>query len=1052
MTPRMGRPVPPHSRVRASSHRLLWPVTTAAAGAALIAGTVQIPPQVRAVTAPDAVSDAAPVAAVSCADGVWKADYYPNTTLTGTPRTSLCDKAVSENWGTGHPAGISLPNDRFGVRWTMRRNFGGGGPFLLKTAAQDGIRVWIDGIRRVDLWRDYASTQHASVKVTVPAGTHTVRVDYAAVTGPANVAVSLAPTTPDRTAPLAPGSAKAVPGDARATVSWARNAEADLAGYRVYRSTSTPVAIDTAHRISGSALLTGTSFTSTGLRNGTKYYFAVTAVDRAGNQSRASAGVPAVPADKTPPRAPDILGADGYGDIDLNDNGVPDSGDDLGENHLSWGPSWDDDYTTRDLFAGYHVYRATAPGGPWTRIRSADARVVQDNAYSDKAAPIGITAYYRVTAVDTAGNESAPATTEPGEYAQNVASGLRPDTGLYPPQEPTGLKGMLSGELAVLDWANNTVGSPVHGLGAGYQVQSASSASGPWDLLVDADAPLTSSYFTDSDLPVGGTRHYRVRTVGKIVDADTPRTYSAWTAPVSVSRPLPPDTTPPRAPAAPEVTAPDGGTTATLAWTTNGWPGYEQDFAGYQVTRATSPDGPFTDTGSARTPQCAAVPGTEEQVRCTLTDGPIAADATPYYRVVAVDRLGNRSAGTVVRLGRLAPPAPKPATPTGLTATRDDSGGILLDWNDSPASEVYLYYLYRTSYGSACASVDTFHTADSYYLDTTPFRRGRYCLTVRGFHGTYSDPVWIDVAEAEEPAPAPQAPEMPNATSTADGIRLTWPVNDPAAARYEVWRRTETDAVYIKTADIPATASPDWTDTAAPAGVPSCYRTVAVNAAGSRSGLSEDTCAVRPYAEDVARPARPAGLAGRQDGDHVVLSWQPVPGATGYLVHRYWNDAANPGTRVQDQPVTATTVTDTAPLFPSSNAYYAVIAVDAAGVRSEAAVLPWMGDGYGASMSLAASGSADGVLLTWAWSCDTDWCPGPSSVAIQRWNTTTQVWDELTSTLPGTAVSYLDTAAPPGATSYYRVQVFGQDGDVPGLIAYGAVPGARPAPAGTSSG
>ncbi|OQD53057.1 hypothetical protein BM536_034205 [Streptomyces phaeoluteigriseus] len=197
----MGRPVPPQSRVR-PPHRLLWPVT-AAAGAALVAGTVQPP------TPAQARPDVTPVASVTCSAGVWKADYYPNTTLTGTPRKSLCDASVNESWGRGHPAGISLPNDRFGVRWTMRRNFGGGGPFLLTTAAQDGVRVWIDGKRYVNLWRDYASTQRASVKVTVPAGTHTLRVDYAAVTGSANVAVSLAPTTPDRTAPLAPAAVKA---------------------------------------------------------------------------------------------------------------------------------------------------------------------------------------------------------------------------------------------------------------------------------------------------------------------------------------------------------------------------------------------------------------------------------------------------------------------------------------------------------------------------------------------------------------------------------------------------------------------------------------------------------------------------------------------------------------------------------------------------------------------------------------------------------------------------------------------------------------------------
>ncbi|MGI5138744.1 fibronectin type III domain-containing protein [Streptomyces sp. CA-106110] len=1029
----MGRPVPPQSRARAP-HRLLWPVTAAAAGAALIASTVQTPPQAR--------SDTAPVAALSCADGVWKADYYANTTLTGTPRKSLCDKSIGENWGKGHPAGISLPNDRFGARWTMRRNFGGGGPFLLKTAAQDGIRVWIDGKRYVNLWRDYASTQHAGVKVTVPSRTHTVRVDYVAFTGSANVAVSLAPTTPDKVAPLAPASVKAARGDGKATVSWGRNAEADLAGYRVYRSTSTPVAIDTAHRISGSGLLTGGSFTSTGLRNGTKYWFAVTAVDRSGNQSRSSANVSAVPADLTPPRAPDNLGADGYGDIDLNGNGVPDPDDDLGENYLTWGPSWDDDYSTKDSFAGYHVYRATSPGGPWTRIRGADARVVQDNAYADKNAPIGITAYYRVTAVDTAGNESAPAATEPGEYAKNIASGLRPDTGLYPPAQPTGLQGRLSGADAVLDWADNPVGSPVHGLTTGYQVQSAPSASGPWTLLAGSNAPLVPSEFTESGLPLGATHYYRVRAVGKVIDAYTPRAYSAWTTPVAVSRPVPPDTTPPAAPAAPEVTAPDGGTTATLTWVTDGWPGYEQDFAGYQVTRSASAGGPFTDSGSPSTPQCTDVPGTV-QVRCTLTDGPIATDATPYYRVVSVDRVGNRSSGTVVQLKRLPSPAPRPSPATGLTATRDDSGGILLDWDDSPSSEAYRYYLYRTTYGSQCANAVTYDTADSYYLDTTPYRKARYCLTVRGFQGTYSDPIWIDVSD--EPGPGPQAAGRPTAQGTTDGIRLTWSTKDPSTARYEVWRRTETDAVFIKTANITAATSPDWTDADAPAGVPTCYRTVAVDAAGNRSNFSDYDCAVRPYPEGTTRPDRPAGLAARQDGDHAVLSWQPVPGATGYRVYRNWVDAAHPGTPVQDQPVTGTTVADTSAPGPGFGTYYAVVAVDAAGVRSEAAVLPWTGDGYGTSMTLAASSSTDGVLLTWSWACRFDSCPAPSSVTVERWNPATQVWDELTSTLSGTEVSYLDTTAPAGATAYYRVQVYGEESGATSRIGDAAVPATRPA-------
>ncbi|MER6126698.1 hypothetical protein ABT173_29635 [Streptomyces sp. NPDC001795] len=86
---------------------------------------------------------------------------------------------------------------------------------------------------------------------------------------------------------------------------------------------------------------------------------------------------------------------------------------------------------------------------------------------------------------------------------------------------------------------------------------------------------------------------------------------------------------------------------------------------------------------------------------------------------------------------------------------------------------------------------------------------------------------------------------MPAAVGTTDGIRLTWSVNDPAAARYEVWRRTESDAVYIKTGDTPATTSPERTDTGAPAGAPSCYRTVAVDAVGNRHSAARRTDVTR---------------------------------------------------------------------------------------------------------------------------------------------------------------------------------------------------------------
>ncbi|CAM5335336.1 Fibronectin type III OS=Streptomyces glaucescens OX=1907 GN=SGLAU_00645 PE=4 SV=1 [Streptomyces glaucescens] len=51
-----------------------------------------------------------------------------NTTLSGTPKATVCDTAIAENYGSGDPSGVSLPSDYFGVRWTTTRNFGSSSP------------------------------------------------------------------------------------------------------------------------------------------------------------------------------------------------------------------------------------------------------------------------------------------------------------------------------------------------------------------------------------------------------------------------------------------------------------------------------------------------------------------------------------------------------------------------------------------------------------------------------------------------------------------------------------------------------------------------------------------------------------------------------------------------------------------------------------------------------------------------------------------------------------------------------------------------------------
>ena len=86
----------------------------------------------------------------------------------------------------------------------------------------------------------------------------------------------------DVTPPAAPRGLFSVTGDQRATLSWLANTEADVAGYRVYEASCASGSSCPYDRIGATA---ATQFVANGLANGVTRYFAVSAVDNAGNES-----------------------------------------------------------------------------------------------------------------------------------------------------------------------------------------------------------------------------------------------------------------------------------------------------------------------------------------------------------------------------------------------------------------------------------------------------------------------------------------------------------------------------------------------------------------------------------------------------------------------------------------------------------------------------------------------------------------------------------------------------------------------------------------------
>jgi fibronectin type 3 domain-containing protein len=69
-------------------------------------------------------------------------------------------------------------------------------------------------------------------------------------------------------------------------LTWNENKERDLAGYRVYRSTGS----GKDYELLTVTLLIRTTFSDTTVKSGITYYYVVTAIDKAGNESARTEG------------------------------------------------------------------------------------------------------------------------------------------------------------------------------------------------------------------------------------------------------------------------------------------------------------------------------------------------------------------------------------------------------------------------------------------------------------------------------------------------------------------------------------------------------------------------------------------------------------------------------------------------------------------------------------------------------------------------------------------------------------------------------------------
>ena len=432
---------------------------------------------------------------------------------------------------------------------------------------------------------------------TVTNGTkyyYTVAAVNAVGTGTASNEASATPQAA-ATVPGAPTGLAATGGNASVKLSWtapASNGGAAITGYDVYRGTSlggegsTPIATG----------VTGTSFTDTGLTNGTAYYYTVAAVNAVGTGT-ASNEASATPQATVPTAPLGLTAAAGNGSVALSWS-VP----------ASNGGS---------AITGYDVYRGTTAGG---EASTPIASNVSGTSYTDTTAANGTKYYYTVAAVNAI-----------GVSAQSNEASATPQAAATVPGAPTGLAATGGNASVKLSWtapASNG-GSAI----TGYDVYRGTTAGGEASTPIASNVSGTS--YTDTTAANGTKYYYTVAAVNAIgVSAQSNEASATPQAAATV-------------PGAPTGLAATGGNASVkLSWTAPASNGGSA-ITGYDVYRGT------TAGGEASTPIASNVSGT------SYTDTTAANGTKYYYTVAAVNAIGvsaqsNEASATPQAAGKAA--------------------------------------------------------------------------------------------------------------------------------------------------------------------------------------------------------------------------------------------------------------------------------------------------------------------------------------------------------------------------------------------------------------
>ena len=156
-----------------------------------------------------------PLLSVQAESGTnWNAIYYNTNDLSGpVVYTEVLPGGINVNWGIGSP-NPAVNVDNFSARFTSVQNFSGG-VYEFRISSDDGVRLYIDGVRVLDKFVGRILTTDV-FQQTLTAGTHSLTVEYVEFIDQAMIRVEwfglTLGGTPGLTPGLTPGVSALTPG------------------------------------------------------------------------------------------------------------------------------------------------------------------------------------------------------------------------------------------------------------------------------------------------------------------------------------------------------------------------------------------------------------------------------------------------------------------------------------------------------------------------------------------------------------------------------------------------------------------------------------------------------------------------------------------------------------------------------------------------------------------------------------------------------------------------------------------------------------------------